>query len=246
MHSSVKLIIFDFDGTLFDTHESIAHTLAMTFSQLLPSDIPPPSKELIAESISGGLSLPQTIKQLYPTSSPGTPVLNAELLDQFLVEYRQLYKTHGNPLIKPFAHVRELLEALQKRSIPCAILSNKGIAAVRHVLAANDLSSLVELVVGDGEPANSPRKPDPGSWTVAIKPCFEQAATTSTRKAITDLRASDVLVVGDTEADIRYAQNIGARSVWCSYGYGGQETCRHLKPDFVVGSLLALKTLLEL
>lgn len=62
--------------------------------------------------------------------------------------------------------------------------------------------------------AACPRKPDPGSWTMAIKPAFEQ------RAEVVGLQAEDVLVVGDTEADIRYAWNIGARSVWCSYGYG--------------------------
>ena len=241
MISSTKVVIFDFDGTLFDTHESIAHTLAITFSQLLPPDVCPPSQAAIATSISAGLALPQTITQLYPSSSK-VPALDAVLLEKFLTEYRLLYKTHGNPLIKPFGHVRELLNELRARSVPCAILSNKGIAAVRDVLAANHISSLIELVVGDGEPANCPRKPDPGSWTMAIKPLFEQQ--TPTRAGIANLQATDVLVVGDTEADIRYAKTIGARSVWCSYGYGEQEKCRRLKPDFIVESLDEVKGLL--
>ena len=234
MPSSTQLVIFDFDGTLFDTHESIAHTLSVTFSQLLPPDALPPSEAANAASISGGLSLPQTITQLYPSSS-SVPALDAALLDRFLTEYRLLYMTHGSPLIKPFAQVHELLNELRARSLPCAILSNKGIAV-------NHISSLVELVVGDGEPANCPRKPDPGSWTLAIKPTFEQQ--TRTRAAIVNLQSANVLVVGDTEADIKYAQNIGARSVWCSYGYGDQEKCRQLKPDFVVGDLGEVKGLL--
>lgn len=237
MSSLAKAIIFDFDGTLFDTHTSIAHTLALTFSHLLPPTQPPPSHPAIAASIAAGLSLPQTITQLYP-SSPHVPALDARLLDHFLAEYRSLYRTHGTPLIQPFAHVQELLRDLRARSIPCAILSNKGIAAVRHVLAVHDLSSLVELVVGDGEPVDCPRKPDPGSWMMAIKPAFEQ------RAGVGSLSAEDVLVVGDTEADIRYARNIGARSVWCSYGYGEQGRCRELKPEFVVGSLEEVKGLL--
>jgi len=241
MPSATKAVIFDFDGTLFDTHESIAHTLALTFSQLLPPHASPPSKAAIAASISAGLSLPQSIKQLYPSSS-SVPVLDTVLLDKFLTEYRLLYKTHGNPLIKPFAHVHELLSDLRLLAIPCAILSNKGIAAVRDVLAVHHLSSLIELVVGDGEPADCPRKPDPGSWTMVIKPAFEQQ--TPTRAGIVDLQATDVLVVGDTEADIRYAQNVGARSVWCSYGYGEQGKCRQLNPDFIVGNLDEVKGLL--
>ena len=77
---------------------------------------------------------------------------------------------------------------------------------------------------------------------MAIKPALEQQ--TPTRAGIADLQAANALVVGDTEADIKYAQNIGARSVWCSYGYGEQEKCRQLKPDFIVGSLDQVEDLL--
>lgn len=241
MPSSTKAVIFDFDGTLFDTHESIAHTLAITFSKLLPSNVSPPFKAAIAASISAGISLPQTIKELYPSSS-SVPTLDAALLEEFLTEYRLLYKTYATPLIKPFAYVHELLSELRERAIPCAILSNKGIAAVRDVLAVNHISSLIELVIGDGEPVNCPRKPDPGSWTMAIKPAFEQQ--TPARAGIVNLQATNILVVGDTEADIKYAQNIGARSVWCSYGYGEQEKCRQLKPDFIVENLDEVRSLL--
>ena len=241
MSSTRKVVIFDFDGTLFDTHLSIAHTLAVTFSNLLPPNVAPPSETAIAAAISAGISLPWTIEQLYPSLS-GLPALDAGILDKFLIEYRTLYKTHGIPLIKPFPHVDELLIDLRARSIPSAILSNKGIAAVREILAVNHLSSLIEFIVGDGEPANSPRKPDPGSWTMAIKPAFEQQ--TPARAGIVDLNATDVVVVGDTEADIRYAQNIGARCVWCSYGYGDQDKCRQLKPDFIVQNLHEVRGLL--
>ena len=242
MAASTKLVIFDFDGTLFDTHESIAHTLAITFSRLLPWNVSPPSESAIAASISSGISLPQTVNQLYPPSS-SAPALDALLLEKFLTEYRLLYKTLGRPLIKPFPQVQELLNHLKATSIPCAILSNKGITAVRDVLASHNLSSLIELVVGDGEPVNSPRKPDPGSWTMTIKPTFEQE--TPLRAGIADLREQDVLVIGDTEADIKYAQNIGAKSVWCSYGYGDPEKCRQMKPDFIVENLEEVKALLQ-
>jgi phosphoglycolate phosphatase-like HAD superfamily hydrolase len=50
-----------------------------------------------------------------------------------------------------------------------AIVSNKGVAAVGTVLAQNGLNSLVDIIVGDGEPGGLPRKSDPGSWTTVVK-----------------------------------------------------------------------------
>ena len=173
MSSSIKLVIFDFDGTLFDTCESIAHTMAVTFTHLLPPSVQFPSETVIAASISAGLSLPTTILQVYP-DDPEAPSLGEEFLEEFVFEYRKLYRTHGNPLIKPYPHVRELLKQLRAWKIPCAIVSNKGITAVHEILADHDLSPLIELVVGDGGPIDCPRKPDPGSWIKAVKPVFEQ------------------------------------------------------------------------
>ena len=246
----VQLVVFDFDGTLFDTHQSIAHTLALTMAQLLPHDTPAPTETAIRTSISSGASLSDTIRQLYPVeltlSSPDTvPALDDILLHKYLTTYRSLYEVHGIPLIKPFPYARDLLHNLQANSVPVAIVSNKGIAAVRQVLTKHELSSLVQLIVGDGEPANAPRKPDPGSWDSVIKPFFEKELQSARSDGgSTDLQPRNVLIVGDTVADIRYAQNIGARSVWCSYGYGEKDQCMALEPDHVVTGLNEVASLL--
>jgi len=50
-----------------------------------------------------------------------------------------------------------------------------------------------------------------------------------------------VLVIGDTEADVKYARAIGRRVkvVWARYGYGGEEV-RGLDPDFIIDGLADL------
>ena len=47
----------------------------------------------------------------------------------------------------------------------------------------------------------------------------------------------DFVMVGDTAADIGFAQAAGIASCWVSYGYGDADTCRSMKPDFVVDTL---------
>jgi phosphoglycolate phosphatase len=107
-----------------------------------------------------------------------------------------------------------------------AIVSNKGVAALHTVLAQNGLNSPVDIVVGVGEPGGLPRKSDPGSWTTVVKKAFQ--------KRIPNLEAESVIVVGDAVADIQYAHNIGARAVWCRYGYGGETECMAKRPAVVV------------
>jgi len=62
----------------------------------------------------------------------------------------------------------------------------------------------------------------------------------------TDIDASSVLVVGDTEADIQFAANIGgAKSVWCRYGYGNRAECEKLMPSFTVDSLQEIEEIIK-
>jgi phosphoglycolate phosphatase len=43
-------------------------------------------------------------------------------------------------------------------------------------------------------------------------------------------------MVGDTEADLRFARAVGIRSCWASYGYGDGDACRALAPDYEIAA----------
>ncbi|WYZ36508.1 hypothetical protein EsH8_II_000014 [Colletotrichum jinshuiense] len=224
--SSPKLVIFDFDGTLFDTHQSISHCIKLTFDKLLPAEAPP--KNEIQKMISSGAGLKETFATLHPTPSSFDE-------DEWTATYRSLYAEHGQPLIAPFPDAAELLRTLKARNIPVAIVSNKGVAAVETALERNGLGGLVptDLIVGDKTPGAS-RKPDTGSYVNVLVPALRAHVVTDGFD-----QATGVLVVGDTEADIRFATNIGggSKSVWCRYGYGDRANCEKLMPTFTVDSL---------
>ncbi|PYS18774.1 MAG: HAD family hydrolase, partial [Acidobacteria bacterium] len=55
----------------------------------------------------------------------------------------------------------------------------------------------------------------------------------------------EILVVGDTELDLRFAANIGARSCWAAFGYGDEEACKALGPDFVISDVRQLPHILS-
>lgn len=223
----IKLVIFDFDGTLFDTHRSISHCIKLTFDALLPAQAP--SVAEVHRLISSGAGLQDTFKALHPANAGHDTSFDEE---KWTATYRSLYAEHGQPFITPFPGAADLLAALRARDIPAAIVSNKGVAAVVTALRNNGLGDGVreDLIVGDKTP-RATRKPDSGSYTDVLLPALGWA------EPIDD--ASSVLVVGDTEADIRFAANIGgaAVSVWCRYGYGDKTACEKLGPGFTVDSL---------
>ncbi|EEP78703.1 conserved hypothetical protein [Uncinocarpus reesii 1704] len=219
-----SLVIFDFDGTLFDTHGSIEHSIKLTFADLLPSHVPPQSE--IHRLISSGAGLSDTFRALHPDAAAFTASET-----KWIDKYRELYAVHGQLLIKAFPGAKSLLEELKAHHIPTAIISNKGVTAVQTALDRNGLGECVpeDLIIGDKTPG-ALRKPDPSSFAHVLVPALKA-------RGITDVRPGQVLVVGDTVADIQFAKNIEGRACWCRYGYGDREACEAMKPDFVVDSL---------
>ncbi|KAI1874306.1 uncharacterized protein JN550_002885 [Neoarthrinium moseri] len=220
--AQTELVVFEFDGTLFDTHQSISHCIKLTFDAFLPEQALPESA--VHHLISSGKGLEESFRELHPDPTS---------LDEsaWVLKYRSLYAEHGQPLITSFAGASDLLEKLHKRGTPVAIVSNKGVAAVVTALDRNGLGGVIpdDLIVGDKTPGAT-KKPDPSSYTKVLTPALK-------RYGIDSVDAKNVLVVGDTVADIQFAANIGAKSVWCRYGYGDKSACEKLRPDFSVDSL---------
>lgn len=222
----ISLAIFDFDGTLFDTHESISETIRLTFDALLPSQTPPQSE--IHRLIGSGAGLADTFRALYPSLIDFTPAIENEWIEK----YRALYAIHGQLLVKAFPGAKDLLTELNTRKIAIAIVSNKGVAAVKTALELNGLGGYVpeNLIVGDKTPG-AKRKPDPASFVDVVIPVLRE------KYGIEEVNPVEVLVVGDTVADLQFARNIGSRACWCRYGYGDREACQEMAPDLVVDSL---------
>ncbi|KAK2873579.1 hypothetical protein FQN49_002266 [Arthroderma sp. PD_2] len=220
------LAIFDFDGTLFDTHESIEHSIKLTFDALMPSHIPPQSE--IHRLISSGACLSDTFRALHPNAA----VFTSDEEERWIDKYRAMYATDGQLLIKAFPGAKATLDDLKARNVPIAIISNKGVVAVKTALERNGMSGYVpeDLIIGDKTPS-AQRKPNPASFFNILVPILE------TRYGLNFIDSSGVLVIGDTVADILFANNIGGRACWCRYGYGDQDECRKLGPEFIIDSL---------
>lgn len=241
MGNPPDLIIFDFDGTLFDTHQSISHCMKLTFDALLPSTETAPSHTDIQRLIASGAGLQDTFKALQPAISEDVWTSASE--DKWVTTYREFYASHGQPLIQPFAGAKELLTQLKELGIIISVISNKGVAAVVAALANNGLADLVDqnLIVGDTTPGAS-RKPDTASFTKVLLERLKQMEPVSSKLEAIE-NGVGVVVVGDTTADIKFAQNIKAKSVWCRYGYGNQVECDALQPDHTIDSLQEIKNL---
>jgi phosphoglycolate phosphatase len=222
--SGFKVVIFDYDGTLFDTRPAIVHCIQRAFAAC---GRPIPTLEAIAGTVRTGLPLQETFFILDKNLSTERAALN-----EIVGTYRKIYLDEGAPLAKPFVGVRDALQDIHARGTKCVVVSNKGIAAIRQSLDQSQLGSFVDLVFGD-EPG-LPKKPDPAIVVDHILPRYAP------------LRREQILVVGDTEIDILLAKRAGIACCWASYGYGETERCRQLEPEHEISSIEQLPALAAL
>jgi phosphoglycolate phosphatase len=216
--SEIEVIVFDYDGTLFDTRPAILHCIQRA---LAACGRPIPALEIVANTVKTGLPLQETFVVLDAGLHTDRIALN-----NLIGIYRELYLDESTPLLKPFAGVGKVLQRTQGAGTKNAVVSNKGIAAIRQSLDQWGLTSLVDWVFADE--LGLPKKPDPAIMIDHILPRYAP------------LQKAQILMVGDTEADILFAKNAGIACCWASYGYGEIERCRALSPEHEISDIAEL------
>lgn len=143
MNSPVKLVIFDWDGTLFDSVGQIVASLQFAAQQFNQ-----PLADADAKSIIG-LGLPEVAQRLFPA----VPELHADIL--------QAYSEHyvANSVEDAwFEGVSEMLYALKDQGIKLAVATGKSRKGLDRVLKQ---TNSLELFHATRAASETRSKPDP-------------------------------------------------------------------------------------
>jgi phosphoglycolate phosphatase len=217
------LLIFDFDGTLCDTRVAIAHCLERTLAKF---DCPNPAREQTVEIVSKGLSLPETIISLDPSLRP-----RSDVVTEMVNTYRSFYRAEGDALVTMVPGAKPLLQSANERGAKCIVVSNKGVEAIRRSLDRFDLTPFIDRIFGE-EPG-VPFKPDPALLNDRIVPKFSQVAK------------ARMLMIGDTEVDIKFAQAAQIACCWAAYGFGDRQRCMALSPEYTIEIIQELAQIVD-
>ncbi len=202
------LIIFDIDGTLFDTHSAVTFCIKKVFETAKIQSTP--TDQAIKTVVASGVGLHDTFQQLAPQADS----------DKLVAQYREIYSQVALTRTQLFAGVKETLTELQQQGHKLVVVSNKGEAAIHQALQHFKIDNLMTMVVGD-RGKQFARKPNPQIYNDIIAPIFP------------DIAKQDTWMVGDTEADILFAQNAGIHAAWVAYGYGDAKNCHALQPKVI-------------
>lgn len=215
----IKLIIFDFDGTLASSIEGITACMGKALHLF---GYRRPSGDKVRATI--GLTLEDSIRKLTKWACPESDI------PLVVRTYRNFYDIEGARLTTLFDGVAETLAAVKAAGIKLILVSNKGHAALARLVQELAIANYFDLTLSAD--CVQQHKPSPTLYSAHIAPVFPQ------------IDPKDILVVGDTESDLCFAANIGAHSCWAAYGYGDAATCTALMPAFTISGVPDLRDVL--
>ena len=206
----VKLIIFDFDGTIADTNEGIIATEQETLRQL---GLPPGAPEKMKLGI--GLPLREAMRLGMGIKDEGT-------LDKAEATYRKLFDEIAMNHIRLFPGVMEFLEKCREKGILCTIATSRSERTLRMILKDHGIEDqfCLRLTASD----SLPTKPEP-------------AMVLETMKRL-GVSPAETLVVGDTTFDLEMGRRAGARTCAVTYGNHPRPMLLSATPDLLVDNLL--------
>lgn len=189
--------IFDLDGTLTDTLESITYSVNATLQQMGLSVI---TKEQCRDFVGFGAGvLIQKSLQAVTGSD--------ERYDEAMQIYKRIFQEYCTYLVTPYEGIRQMLKALKEQGIKLAVLSNKPHAQTLKVVEeifGNDIFTIVR-----GQQEGVPRKPDPAA-ALQIAKEFGICAT-------------DCIYIGDSDVDMQTGTSAGMKTVGVTWGFRSRD-----------------------
>jgi phosphoglycolate phosphatase len=186
-------VLFDLDGTLLDTLGDLANSMN---GVLQCRGFPQHEKELYKHFVGDGMEV--LVRRALPESRR-----KEQLLQDCLLAMRKEYSVRWRETTRPYAGIPELLDALGRRRLRMAILSNKPDDFTREMVGALLAPWRFDAVVGARPEV--PKKPDP---TMAL-----------TIARDLDVSPGQILYLGDSGTDMRTAVSAGMFSVGALWGF---------------------------
>ena len=216
---SVRLAVFDCDGTLVDGQADVCAAMDTAFAA---TGLAPPPHSATRRIV--GLSLPEAMRRLLPAGAAGQH-------DALAAHYRDAYRERraGGLIDEPlFEGVAGLLERLAADGWRLGVATGKSDRGLAHCLAAHGIAGhFVTLQTADRHPS----KPHPAMLEAAM--------------AAVGAAPGDTVMIGDTAYDMAMAKAAGARAIGVAWGYHAAGELLAAGAEAVAETAAALGELLE-
>ena len=211
----IKICIFDLDGTLTRTQESIARPVNMTLARFGL-----PSQPVEAFNYFAGDGLKNALKRAL-IAAGDTEATHLE--EGFPLCYAWM---NEDPLyhVEPYEGIPEALQALKSAGVKIAVLTNKVHPSAINVVEGFFGKGTFDVILGQID--NGPLKPDPQGLFAILDQC--------------GMQKDECLYFGDTRTDMMTAHNAGVTAVGVTWGFRPRSELEEYNADIIIDSPLEI------
>ena len=213
-----NIVLFDFDGTLFDTGSCLAHALGKTLEHY---GIPVPEREKLFGYI--GPTIRDTFTEVFHMPEKD--------LDAAVQMYRDISEQEGYDRILPYPGIAELLRDLHRRGMRLAVATSKPEVYAEDLSRRFGIYALFSSISGSAMDGRNASKPD------MIRIALE-------RMGVAPGEYDRCIMVGDRKYDVLGAKELGIACFGVTYGFGTAEELYAAGAEAVTDTVEGLHELL--
>lgn len=204
-----KAVIFDLDGTLADTLESIQYCSNYAIGTCGFPEIP-----LEKFKIFVGDGAATLIRRCLAYSGD----VEGEFFEKAYLRYQIFFKEHCMHNVKPYDGIPEVLEELKKAGLKIAVFSNKPHERTIDVVESLFGKGYFDEILGQAD--DRPKKPHPdGVFYLAEK---------------LGVTIDEIAYVGDTSTDMMTGKSAGAWTLGVLWGFRDRAELEKYKADVII------------
>ena len=205
----MKACIFDLDGTLTNTLESMTYSVNLTLEEMGLSKI---TKDQCRLFVGNGARV------LMEKSLKAAGDTDASRIEEGMEIYGRIFDRNCTYHVTPYEGIPEMLKALKDKGIHLAVLSNKPDRQTVKVVKAIFGEELFDYAQGQKEGIR--RKPEPdGVWYL-----MEQMHVSK----------EECLYIGDSEVDAATGRNAGLKTIGVLWGFRDRKTLETAGADDLI------------
>lgn len=206
-----RLCIFDLDGTLIDTLDSLTFSVNETLNEM---GLLPITAEKCRQFVGNGARV------LIEKSLLESGEADLRRIDEAMKIYGRIFDANCTYHVIPYEGIPKMLRMMRQEGMKLAVLSNKPHRQTVHV---------VETVFGkgmfhhiQGQKADIPRKPDPKAALQIAEELGEEPGNT--------------VYIGDSEVDIATGTNAHMMTIGVTWGFRSHAILQEAGARYIVGS----------
>ena len=205
----MKACIFDLDGTLTNTLESMTYSVNLTLEEMGLSKI---TKDQCRLFVGNGARV------LMEKSLKAAGDTDASRIEEGMEIYGRIFDRNCTYHVTPYEGIPEMLKALKDKGIQLAVLSNKPDRQTVKVVKAIFGEEFFDYAQGQKEGIR--RKPEPdGVWYL-----MEQMHVSK----------EECLYIGDSEVDAATGRNAGLKTIGVLWGFRDRKTLETAGADDLI------------